>query len=163
MEVGTFFEAGGRKFIYKWTDGTDGDFIKFSGDMEDYYNRLVGGEDNRKGFVPYNALADIHDVMVVYDEDRPAACASFKGYDERSAEIKRVWVSEEYRGRHISRKMMELLEERAREKGFERAILQTREACVEAVSLYKSLGYAEIVNYPPYDKLELAVCFEKVL
>lgn len=151
------------KYKYKWVDGANSDFINFSKDMEAYYNRLVGGENNRKSFIPYNALSDIHDVMIVYDGDRPIACASFKGYDIRSAEIKRVWVAEDYRGRHISKEMMMLIEERAREHGFEQAILQTREACIEAVSLYKSLGYTKIENYPPYDEMELAVCYGKQL
>lgn len=148
--------------IYKWTDGTNVDFVNFSSDMENYYNELVGGENKRKGFIPYNALSDIHDVLVVYDADSAIACAGFREYDKDSVEIKRVWVSEKYRGRHISTKMMEMLEQRIMAKGYHRAILQTREACIQAVSLYTAIGYRRIDNYPPYDNMELAVCYEKV-
>lgn len=69
------------KYDYRWTDGTNVDFVNFSFDMENYY----------------------------------------------------------------------------------KAILQTREACTEAVALYNSIGYRRIDNYSPYDNMELAICFEKVL
>ena len=59
--------------------------------------------------------------------------------------------------------MMRMLEERAAAQGFERAILQTRESMTAAVQLYLGLGYRQIENYPPYDKLKGAVCFAKQL
>lgn len=151
------------EYIYRWTDGTNTDFVNFSTDMEAYYNRLVNGAANRKNFIPYNALADIKDVVIAYDENTPIACASFKKYNDKSAEVKRVWVSPEYRGRHISKELMKLVENRAKEKGFTRTILQTREACYDAVSLYRTIGYRKIDNYPPYDNMELAICFAKDL
>lgn len=150
-------------YDYLWTDGTNKDFAAFSQCMEAYYNKIVGGIENRKSFVPYNSLADIHDVLIVYDQASPVACAAFKEYDALRAEIKRVWVSEPYRGRHISKEMMGMIEHRAKEKGYEKVILQTREACIEAVALYKAIGYERIENYPPYDKMELAVCYGKDL
>ena len=33
----------------------------------------------------------------------------------------------------------------------------------DAVKLYTVLGYHQIENYPPYDKLDDAVCFAKEL
>lgn len=150
-------------FRYVWTDGCNEEFYNFSIHMEEYYNKMVGGSENRKSFIPYNALNDIYDVIIVYDNELAVACASFKEYDMNTVEIKRVWVNKEYRGLHISKKMMEMLEQRAKEKGYKRAVLQTREKCVEAVNLYQSIGYHLIENYPPYDKMKLAVCYGKNL
>ena len=45
-------------------------------------------------------------------------------YAKTDAEIKRVWVEPEYRGRHIAAELMRMLEERIAVQGFERAILQ---------------------------------------
>ena len=42
--------------------------------------------------------------------------------------------------------------------GFKRAILQTRPIMLDAVGLYEKRGYVLIDNYPPYDKLEGAIC-----
>lgn len=49
----------------------------------------------------------------------------------------------------------------AKEQNFQRVILQTREIMQDAVAMYRKLGYHQIANYSPYDKLEDAVCFAK--
>jgi len=59
--------------------------------------------------------------------------------------------------------MMDALEKKAIELGFKRAILQTRPQLKEAVHLYTKRGYLLTDNYPPYDKLEGAICFAKEL
>jgi ribosomal protein S18 acetylase RimI-like enzyme len=59
--------------------------------------------------------------------------------------------------------MMVQIEDRAKEKGFKRVILQTREIMVDAVGLYEKLGYERIKNYPPYDTMDSAICFAKNL
>lgn len=151
------------KIMFKWTDGADKAFENFYRITEEYYSEIVGGLQNRASFVPYNIITDIKDVLIAYDDNQPIGCASFKEYSRYDAEIKRVWVQPEYRCKHIASKMMEQIEERAKEKGFRRAILQTREIMVDAVGLYEKLGYTRIKNYPPYDTMDRAICFEKKL
>lgn len=149
---------------YEWTDGSDVVFQYFYAVTEEYYSQLAGGFENRKAFAPFNVLEDIDDVLIAYDGGHvPAACASFKRYSATDAEIKRVWVEPAYRKEHIAKTMMKKLEGRMREKGFRRAVLQTREAMKAAVALYTGLGYCRIENYPPYDKLDGAICFAKEL
>ena len=59
--------------------------------------------------------------------------------------------------------MMDLIEKRASEMGYKRTVLQTREIMTDAVGLYQKRGYEKIDNYPPYDKLDGAICFAKNL
>ena len=59
--------------------------------------------------------------------------------------------------------MMQMLEEQALRQGCQRTVLQTRAIMTDAVQLYNVLGYHQIENYPPYDKLDGAVCFAKEL
>ena len=151
------------KIIYKWTDGTDESFQRFYIITEDYYSKIVGGIENRKSYVPYNISASIQDVLIAYVGNVPVACSGLKKYSENDIEIKRVWVEPEYRGKHIAANMMTQIEIKAREKGFQRTILQTREKMSDAVGLYKKLGYCQIDNYPPYDKMDGAICFAKDL
>ena len=148
---------------FRWTDGNDPDFRHFRLKTEEYYNRLVGGAKNRKAFVPYNVSDSIADVLIACDGDTAVGCAGLKPYSGSEAEIKRVWVEPPYRGNRIAREMMGLLEKRALENGYSRLILQTREIMTGAVRLYGKLGYRRIPNYPPYDRLEGAVCFAKEL
>ena len=148
---------------YKWTDGNNEDFRKFYLKTEEYYSNIVGGLKNREAFVPYNISESISDVLIAYVSGVAVGCSGLKAYSDSDVEIKRVWVDPEYRGNHISTAMMDALEEKASELGFKRAILQTRPQMTEAVHLYTKRGYKQIENYPPYDKLEGAICFAKNL
>lgn len=149
----------GMKFI--WTDGRDEAFRKFYIKTEEYYSEIVGGIDNRRGFVPFNASDVIPYVLTVYHDGTPVACGGLKPYSEDDAEIKRVWVEPEYRRQHLAREIMSRIEEKASKLGFKRVILQTRPIMEDAVGLYLKLGYMQIENYPPYDRLEGAICFAK--
>ena len=148
---------------FLWTDGTNKDFCEFYRITEDFYSSLVGGENKRKSFIPYNASADIPDVLIAYVGGRPVGCAGLKKYSQTQAEIKRVWVQPDARGQHIASRMMDLVERKAKEQGFEQVILQTRLLMKEAVGMYLRRGYKLTENYPPYDKLEGAVCYAKDL
>lgn len=149
------------RFIY--TNGENPDFIGLCHDLDDFLNELVGGEKNRAEYIPYNKLDDIHDVIVAYDEDIPVGSAGFKKYDDECAEVKRVFIKREYRGKGISKKLMELLEERARNKGYKYLILESGESLVAAMSLYRKIGYKVIPNYGQYKDMPDSVCMKKEL
>ncbi|MER1992545.1 MAG: GNAT family N-acetyltransferase [Eubacteriales bacterium] len=143
---------------FRWTDGTDRDFLMFYLETEKYYNSIVGGSANRSGFIPYNLSDSIPIVLIAVCDGKAVGCAALKPYSDYDAEIKRVWVAPDYRGKHIASKMMHMIEEKARETGYKRTILQTRPIMTDAVRLYESRGYSGIGNYPPYDKLNGAIC-----
>lgn len=151
------------KIDYRWTDGNDENFRKFYLKTEEFYSSIVGGLKNREAFVPYNLSESISDVLIASVDGVAVGCAGLKAYSDSDVEIKRVWVDPEFRGNHISSAMMDALEQRAAELGFGRAILQTRPQMEAAVHLYTKRGYELIDNYPPYDKLEGAICFAKRL
>ena len=151
------------KIDYEWTDGSNEDFHKFYLKTEEFYSSIVGGLKNRTAFVPYNISESIPYVLIASVSDKAVGCAGLKAYSDSEVEIKRVWVDPEFRGNHISTAMMDALEKKALELGFNRAILQTRSQMEEAVHLYTKRGYVLIDNYPPYDKLEGAICFAKEL
>jgi len=141
-----------------WTDGNNEEFHRFYLETEDYYSSIVGGKKNREGFIPYNLSESISDVLLAYMDGVAVGCAGLKKYNDSDVEIKRVWVEPDYRGRHIATELMDRIEDKAREMGFKRAVLQTRPIMEDAVGLYEKRGYELIGNYPPYDKLEGAIC-----
>lgn len=149
------------RFIY--TNGENTDFIELCHELDDFLNELVGGEKNRAEYIPYNKLDDIHDVIVAYDEDIPVGSAGFKKYDDECAEVKRVFIKREYRGKGISKKLMELLEERAKNKGYKYLILESGEPLAAAMSLYRKIGYKVIPNYGQYKDMSDSVCMKKEL
>lgn len=149
------------RFIY--TDGDNPDFIELCHGLDDFLNELVGGEENRAEYLPYNRLDDIHNVIIAYDDTIPVGSASFKKYDNECAEVKRVFVKREYRGKGISNKLMELLEKAAREQGYRYLVLESGEPLVAAMALYKKIGYQTIPNYGQYKDMPDSICMKKKL
>ena len=148
---------------FKWTDGSDASFRRFYIETENYYSQIVGGGEKRAGFVPYNLSDTIADVLIAYINGKPVGCAGLKKHSDSDVEIKRVWVEPEARGKKIASRMLNLIEEKARQMNYKRAILQTRPVMTDAVGLYEKRGYSLIENYPPYDRLEGAICMALVL
>ena len=91
----------------------------------------------------------------------PVGCASFKEYNTECAEVKRVFIREEYRGKSISIILMELLEKRAKENGYSNLILESGEPLVAAMKLYYSVGFRLIPNYGQYKDMPESICMKK--
>ena len=148
---------------FEYTDGCNKDFISLCNLLDKYLDELCGGEENRLEYIQYNKLNDIHDVIIAYDGDIPVGSASFKRYDEEIAEVKRVFVKEEYRGRGISKNIMKLLEQYTKNKGFSYLILESGVKLEKAHGLYKSMGYKIIPNYGQYIGMTESICMKKKL
>ena len=148
---------------FEYTDGCNKDFIELCHGLDSFLNNLVGGAENRAAYIPYNQLDAMHDVIVAYDNDVPVGCAGFKKYDDACAEVKRVFIRPEYRGRGISNKLMELLENAARKKGYRYLILESGEPLIAAMALYRTIGYKVIPNYGPYKDMPDSICMRKKL
>ena len=92
-------------------------------------------------------------MIVAYDGNIPIGCASFKRYDEECAEVKRVFVKQAYRGRGISKKLMELLEKAAREQGYCYLILESGEPLAAAMGSYT--GKQDIRSFRIMDSMRI--------
>ena len=149
------------RFVY--TDGSSLDFMELCHELDDFLNELVGGEENRAEYILYNQLDDIHNVIVAYDDDIPVGSVSFKKYDDECAEVKRVFVKEEYRNKGIANELMELLENTAREQGYRYLILGSGAPLVAAMALYRKIGYKVIPNYGQYREMPNSICMKKEL
>ena len=147
------------EFIY--TDGRNDDFVMLCHKLDEYLNEIIGGEKQRKEYVQYNALEDIHDVILIYDDKRPIACAGFKLYDGDIAEVKRVFLTTEYRGKGISKQLMSALEDKAKRKGYSSLILETGRPLTSAMGLYQKIGYRIVDNYGQYKEMRESICMRK--
>lgn len=150
-----------KPYNIQYTNGNNQDFIRLCQLLDESLNELVGGEDQRKEYNQYNKLDHIHDVILICENDTPVACGAFKYYEEGVAEVKRVFVRKEFRGQGISKLLMQQIEEKAREQGFDSLILETGKPLTAAIGLYSSLGYQVIDNYGQYKNLPMSVCMLK--
>jgi len=102
--------------------------------------------------------------LVVRDDDGSAvACGGICRFDATRAELKRMYVRPEERGRGLGRRVLVELEEAARRLGYASVVLETGDRQDEALGLYESSGYERMPCYPPYDSRALSLCFEKRL
>jgi GNAT superfamily N-acetyltransferase len=146
-----------------YTDGRNHDFYELCQLLDSNLDELVGGFEQRKNYVQYNTLENIHDVILFYDDDKPCACASFKYYEEGIAEMKRVFVRQEYRGQGVSKELIQTLEVLARQKGYRNMILETGKPLMAATKLYLRMGYKVIDNYGQYKNMTESICMSKEL
>jgi GNAT superfamily N-acetyltransferase len=85
--------------------------------------------------------------LVAYVEPRPVGCGGLRRIDTATSEIKHMWIDPAMRGRGLGRDLLMALEQWASRLGYEVVRLDTSLHLNEALSLYRSSGYAEIAAY----------------
>jgi GNAT superfamily N-acetyltransferase len=109
--------------------------------------------------------------LIAYDEhDRPVATGGWRsqdrndeGNEDGDAELKRMYVVADMRGRGLARRMLTALEEDARAAGRFRMVLETGTKQPEAIALYASSGYEPCAKFGYYRHHEESRCFAKQL
>jgi len=101
--------------------------------------------------------------VVGYDAETAIACGALRAFSESEVELKRMYVADSHRGRGVSRQILEFLEEKARQLGFSRLLLETGDEQRAAISLYQSSGYQRIEAFGEYMNSPRSVCFGKAL
>lgn len=145
----------------KYTDGQDQDFQMLSEKLDQEYMERYG--DIALQYRQYHTWKDIKTAAVLYFEQRPVACSSYKEFDFHTVEIRRVYVLKEFRRKGLSRKIMEACEEEAKRRGYQYAVLETRADAKESIFLYESMGYQIIPNFAPFEGDLLSTCMKKKL
>lgn len=93
-----------------------------------------------------------------------AGCGAVRRLDESTAELKRMYVEPQARGRGIGRALVESLEREARALGVTRVVLETGKRLAPAIQMYEGLGYARIPLFGEYlSSPDTSVCFGKSL
>jgi DNA-binding MarR family transcriptional regulator/GNAT superfamily N-acetyltransferase len=83
-------------------------------------------------------------LLIAYLRGEPVGCGAVRHHDGAPTEIKRMWVAERARGLGLGRRLLSELEACAVRAGAPAAQLETNEALVEAIALYRSAGYREV-------------------
>ncbi|WP_433662945.1 GNAT family N-acetyltransferase [Nocardia sp. CA-128927] len=95
--------------------------------------------------------------LVGYLDGVPVACAGWRSHDsdepgfrDGDAELKRMYVSVEVRGRGLARQLLAAIEQSAVAAGRRRMVLETADMQPEAIGLYVSSGYLAIPGFGLY-------------
>ena|SRR5689334_722579 len=100
--------------------------------------------------------------LVVYLDGVPIGCGALRVLDTETAELKRMYVRPEERGRGLGRRLVAALEAEARAMGVRRLVLETGIRQAAALALYRATGFEPIPLYGEYrGSPETSVCLGK--
>jgi putative acetyltransferase len=129
-------------------------------EITELYDHKIDGSGH---FKPEDVLVPGSGFIVGRVGERAVACGAFRPLTAGIAEVKRMFVVPEHRGRGYSKKILTTLERLAVESGYAAVRLETRDRQAAAIALYEGLGYLRIPNYGMYAGKEQCLCYEKVL
>ena len=102
--------------------------------------------------------------FVIARADRRAiGCGALRLLDENTAEVKRMYVEPELRGRGVAKEILNHLEAVASTLGAQRVVLETGVYQEEAIGLYLRAGFTQVDCWGEYATAPTSVCYEKRL
>ncbi|MEL7650106.1 MAG: GNAT family N-acetyltransferase [Sedimentibacter sp.] len=143
------------------TDYTNLDFLNLTRMLDDDLSERYGIA--QKQYDKLNKADNLNKALVIYENDEPVSCGAYKEYNRDTIELKRIFVRKDKRHQGLSRLLISELEQSAKVKGYKNAILETGIKQLEAINLYKSMGYESTDNFGPYIGNTNSVCFSKSL
>ena len=148
--------------VIETLDPSDPEVCRLLDASDAFYDGLYPPESNHLEAV--DDLAGDHVIFIgcrCEGELAASGAAKLMHDDGDYAEIKRVFVYEAYRGRGLSRLIMQYLEDELSKRGVELVRLETGIRQPEALGLYRRLGYAEREPFGAYRPDPLSVFMEK--
>lgn len=94
--------------------------------------------------LPHEVRPPAGEFFVAYLQGEAVGCGAVKHHADAPAEIKRMWIAPRARGLGLGRRLLERLEACALAGGARVAHIETSAVLVEALSLYRSTGWAEV-------------------
>lgn len=139
------------------------DFLRLCGELDDFLNKAIGGEEKREKYKKFNHLDTMDYVVVACCNNIAVGCAALRGYSKQEIEVKRVFVQESYRGNNIGGQMLAHLIGQAKAMGFRYMLLETGEFLAASVRLYKRYGFRQIENYGAYRNMPESLCMRRTI
>ncbi|MFF4604478.1 GNAT family N-acetyltransferase [Streptomyces sp. NPDC001339] len=149
------------------------DAVRLDGLVQQEYARRYGGDGDMTPLDPEMFAPPNGTYLIAYEDGRALATGGWRaqedtaeGYAAGDAEIKRMFVLPEARGRGLARRILAALEADARAAGRSRMVLETGSKQPEALELYASSGYALVEKsekFGLYRGYETSRCLVKSL
>lgn len=126
-------------------------------DIAALYERV----DSEPGTPP--TADDMTCFCVAYQDGKPVGCGGLRKLDQNSAELKRMFVTKQARGKGAANAVLAFLEQKALSLGIHRLLLETGDKLIEAFRFYTRNGYRVIPNFGYYAGVDTSICMEKDL
>ena len=118
---------------------------------------------SRHGFSVQQLISEDVEFFVLRDNDEPAGCGGIKFFGSEYAELKRIYVRSQFRGKGLGKMLVEFLIGFAQAQGFSIVRLETGIYQPEAIGLYRAFGYVDIPAFGSYQPDPLSIFMEKTL
>lgn len=86
-------------------------------------------------------------IYIALFEDKVAGCIALRRFDQNSAELKRLFIRNGFRGLGISKRLIQRVIQDALDVGYQSILLDTLDTMKPAISLYTAFGFKEIESY----------------
>ncbi|MFF8944321.1 GNAT family N-acetyltransferase [Streptomyces sp. NPDC014864] len=147
------------------------DAVKLNDEVQAEYHLRYGDGGDATHLDPADFRPPRGVYLIAYDAyETPVATGGWRsqdsnpeGNEDGDAELKRMFVVEQMRGRGLARRMLATLEDDARAAGRVRMVLETGDQQPEAIALYTSSGYEPCAKFGYYREYESSMCFAKLL
>lgn len=102
----------------------------------------------------YSENEKIENVWLAYFDDLPIGCVAYRKKSSDVGEVKRMFIKHEYRGRGISKSLLNMIEQYAKQCGDHMLHLSTRITLEPAITLYRHSGFFETFRDGLYVEME---------
>ncbi|UNO41552.1 GNAT family N-acetyltransferase [Streptomyces sp. MST-110588] len=148
----------------------DPDAVTLDAMVQQEYIRRYGGQGDLTPLDPEMFAPPRGAYLIAYEDGRPLASGGWRaqergelGYADGDAEVKRMFVVPQARGRGLARRILAALEADARAAGRTRMVLETGYKQPEAFALYSSCGYRVVEKFGFNQAYEGLRCMAKPL
>lgn len=133
----------------KWVIASVAQRIYYPDQTPQYFYDVLAEEGELRDVEDYQRIytGDHGLFLAVLDDDRLVGTGAVKHLEADIAELKRLWLLEEYHGQRLGYQVIQHLLAFARAQGWSRVRLQTGSEQVRALAFYKKLGFVEIPSY----------------
>ncbi len=131
-------------------------------ELDAYQSSLYPAESNHFDSVDELSKSNVQ-FLGAFEYDVPLGCGAVKFLEDGYAEIKRMFVRPQARGKQIGRRILAELEAVAGEAGISLIRLETGIHQPEAIALYQKSGYEYVEPFGDYREDPLSVFMEKNL
>jgi putative acetyltransferase len=129
-------------------------------ELDDYLTPLYPSE-SRHGFSVEKLIREEVAFFVMRYNEELAGCGGLKTFPGDYAEIKRMYVRPQWRGRGFAKRMVEHLVAHARQQKVRIVRLETGIYQTEAIGLYERMGFQRIGPFGEYRPDPLSLFYEK--
>ena len=105
------------------------------------------GFDQELATLPGDYAPPCGRLLLALADDEPVGCVALRPLAADTAELKRLYVQENWRGRGVGRRLVERLLDEARHIGYARVRLDSLPTMTSATALYRAVGFAPCERY----------------